>query len=690
MKKKIRIFLAILVLINLVVLCSAKSTEYLDLKWKYLSDGAVVFVHVDDLDNDGFKEVIAAASKETMIGGSGWIYVFDREGNMTWKLTGKYDLPGPISSILIDDLNNDGKKEIIVGIFSYVHVLDSDGIEEWKSRTDYRCKVISLFVDDLDNDGSKELIVGASSRTTGKLFVINENGGWEWVRPVNGEIHALYAADLYKSGFKEIIAGTVGRYGILNYPGYIQVFNSSGSEVWKYKTEKGILSLSVDDIDNDGWNEILVGCQEYFYALDNYGKEEGNSTTGGRIRAILATDLEKDGDREIILGSNDVYVLDGNFKRKWINKVGTEVYDLDVADLDGDGNVEVIVASDKLYILDKDGKERWQYSTKMSVRSVCTDDLNSDGYQELIVGSADKNVYVFQSKTYVKRLDARRYYTRANEFYLSGNYTEAKKNAEDAKRIYSELGDSKGIKECEELLENIENSENQIIKEKESAREYYEKARNAYLSGEYKNATKYAYKAKYKYLSFNMEKVEECNEIINKSIEFLKLDAHTYLENASEYFEMGDYENALLYAKKANEDYEFVKDEGGVNKSEELIVKINEAIGKKEKEEFLVKGDLITLILVGMIILALIILVILIIDLVIKRKQNIEGKLEVKVVVERPRMEVRKDEKEEKIPKEPIEKKVIKRKPLGKIVKDRFKGEGSSLRGLMGDELKEV
>jgi len=59
-------------------------------------------------------------------------------------------------------------------------------------------------------------------------------------------------------------------------------------------------------------------------------------------------------------------------------------------------------------------------------------------------------------------------------------------------------------------------------------------------------------------------------------------------------------------------------------------------------------------------------------------------------VVERPRMEVRKDEKEEKIPKEPIEKKVIKRKPLGKIVKDRFKGEGSSLRGLMGDELKEV
>jgi len=187
------------------------------------------------------------------------------------------------------------------------------------------------------------------------------------------------------------------------------------------------------------------------------------------------------------------------------------------------------------------------------------------------VGSADKNVYVFQSKTYVKRLDARRYYTRANKFYSSGNYTEAKKNAEDAKRIYSELGDSKGIKECEELLENIENSENQIIKEKESAREYYEKARNAYLSGEYKNATRYAYKAKYKYLSFNMEKVEECNEIINKSIEFLKLDAHTYLENASEYFEMGDYENALLYAKKANEDYEFVKDEGGVNKSEELM-----------------------------------------------------------------------------------------------------------------------
>lgn len=680
MRKKALVFFTILVLINLIFLCTSKSTDYLDLKWEYSANGAVIFVHVDDLNDDGFKEIVVGASREIILGGSGWVYLLDRDGNLKWK----YDLPGPISAMLVDDLDNDGKKEIISGVFSYVHVLDSNGNLKWKSRTDYQYKVMSLYADDIDNDNSKEIVIGTGSQRKGKLFIFDENGSWIKQWEVNGEVRSLYTADLYKNGLKEIIIGTVGKYGVLNYPGYVQVFNTTGSKIWEHQTEKGILSLLVDDINNDGWNEILVGCQEYFYALDNYGNEEGNSTTGGRIRVILVKDLDKDGVKEIILGSNDVYVLDKNFNRKWINTVGSEVYDVGVADLDNDEDLEVIVASDKLYILDKNGKEKWQYPVGLSVTSIYTNDINDDGYQELVIGSLDKNLYVFQSESYVKRLDAKRYYTQAENFYAIGNYKEAKKNAEDAKKIYSELEDSRGIKDCDELLNKIMDLENNVVKEMESARDYYENASNAYTSGDYRNAFSYAYKAKYKYLSFSdTENVKRCNDIINGSIEFLRLDADSYFENASEYYKERNYETALKNAEMAREFYEFIKDNGAVNKSGELIVKINEAIEKKSGG-FSFKGDLITPILLSIIIPFLII----IIFLIIKRKEQKIEKPKEKIIPKESKIKVG-DEK--KIIKEKIEKKVIKRKLLDKIVKDRFKGEGSSLRSLMNkDELKEV
>jgi tetratricopeptide (TPR) repeat protein len=689
MKKRIMILLTILASLNLIVLCNAESTEYMDLKWEYSTDSAVVFVHVDDLDNDGSKEVIAIASKETMSGAAGWIYVLNEEGSLKWT----YPLPGSISAILIDDLDKDGKKDIIVGVFSYAHVLDGNGNLTWSSKTDYRRNILSLFAGDLDNDGSKELVIGTgrSYKATGELFIINEKGGHEWEnRRLNGRANAVYAVDLDKDGFKEIIVGTVGKYGNREYPGYLQVFNTTGDEIWRYQTKKGILSLSVYDINGDGWDEILVGCQEYFYVLDKHGEAKGNSTTGGRIRDIIVTDLENDGVKEIILGSNEVYALDKNFKRKWINKVGTEVYDLDVADLDGDGDLEVIVASDKLYILDKEGNDVWQYSTK-AVNSVYNSDLNGDGYPELVLGSVNGKIYVLHSRTYVERQDATRFYAKANELYSSGNYEEAKENAENAKKLYSKLEMYDGVKKCKELLDKIMNDENRVTKEKESAKEYYEKAHNAYLAGEYINATSYAQKAKYKYISFSdMENVDKCREIINKSDEFLRLDADIHLENASRYFGEGDYEKALFHAEKAREFYEFIKDDGAVNKSMELIAEINESLGKTE-EAPVDNNELVTYILMGLIILAIIILVALIIK---TRGGRNKEKPKPKVEEEKPTMKVkRKEDKPETRVKErkKTKKKRVKRKPVAKIAKDSIRGEGSSLRSLMdNNELKEV
>ncbi|MEA3255813.1 MAG: VCBS repeat-containing protein, partial [Candidatus Altiarchaeota archaeon] len=366
------------------------------------------------------------------------------------------------------------------------------------------------------------------------------------------------------------------------------------------------------------------------------------------------------------------------------------VYDLEVTDLDGDGNPEVIVASDKLYILDNEGNDVWQYSTK-AVNSVYTSDLNRDGYPELVMGSADGKVYVLHSRTYVERQDATRFYAKANELYSSGNYEEARDNAENAKKIYSKLEMYDGIKKCKELLDRIMNDESRATKEKERAEEYYNKSYDAYLAGEYINATSYAQKAKYKYISFSdMENVDKCREIINKSGKFLRLDAYVHLENASRYFEEEDYEKALFHAGKAREFYEFIKDDGAVNKSMELIARINESLGKTE-EAPVDNKELITYVLIGSIILAFIVLV----TLIIKTRGGRNKRTpKPKGEEEKPTIKVRKreDKPETKVKeRKRAKKKRVKRKPVAKIAKDISRGKGSSLRSLRDDnELKEV
>ena len=564
-------FISVMICINLIC---AESDDYFSLNWKFSAEGGVVFVDTADLENDGTQEIIIGSREFMLSGGAGWINILEKDGNCR----SQYPLPGPLTVMVVADLENDGEREVMGSVFSRIHVLDKDGKKKWDMSPRYGYNIREIYVDDLDGDGIKEILVGAGPRTSrirDGLFVISSTGKILWSAYVRGEIHSIASGDLDGDGSKEVLIGCYGRGGTYNSQAVMYVFNSTGEERFNYATERGVASILVDDINSDGVKEILVGTYRNLYVLDNEGKDLWQYSTDGLIRKIISDDIDNDTEKEIILASNDVYAVTSDGDLDWKNVVGPEVYDLMVMDLNRDGLKEIIVGSDSAYVLDSDGETLWEYTTGGVVNAVSVGDLESDGYFELALGSADKTLYLFQSETYAKEEEANKNYKVAEKYYNKKDFDNAMKYALKAKELYSEVENEKGLRDTETLISKIESDSRRLDQEEVQADIYYNKSVNFYLAGDYINASKYAQKAKYKYSYLKKyEAVEKCNELINNSDKFLEIESRGYLQNSSDSYDKGEYEPALIYAERARGGYEWLRDEEDILKVDELLAKI--------------------------------------------------------------------------------------------------------------------
>ncbi|HIE33756.1 MAG TPA: hypothetical protein EYP86_01280, partial [Candidatus Altiarchaeales archaeon] len=525
--------LSILTCILMVGLTSAESEDIFNLKFDYKMSGGITNVFLSDLSDSEGKEIIVGSSQQTLVGGAGWVSVLDKDGKQIWQ----YSLPGSILCMDVADLDFDGKDSIIACVFSSVHVIEPDR-SNWDISTRYSYRIGAIHVNDIDDDNFREIIVGSGSGSmNNELFIINKNKKFSWRKRINGQANAIYSADINNDNQREIMVGTVGRQRLLDYSATVTVYNSTGNKLFSYSTENGVTYITSTDINEDGKEEILIGCKDFLYVIDDNGTELWKYVTAGTIRKILVEDIDNNGKLEIILGSNDVYVLDTNGELIWKNNVGAEVYDLQTVDIDKDGLKELLIGSETAYLLDSNGDTIWNYKTENIVKSVVAGDIESDGYIDIVLGTGGGNIYVFQSETYTKKQTATEYYNTAKDLYNKKQLENATEYAERAKEIYTELDDDEGIRNVENLIEQIGRYDLQINQLRLEADSYYNKSFNAYISSDYVNASSYANKAKYKYISLkDYEKIEKCNEIINNSEYFLRIESDIYLKNATDLY----------------------------------------------------------------------------------------------------------------------------------------------------------
>ena len=158
-------------------------------------------------------------------------------------------------------------------------------------------------VDDVNNDGELEIIVGTVS---GYIFALNMNGTLIWQYRIDGKITDLKIDDINNDGFKDVILSSVDKC--------LYVLNGTNHALLiKYKAQDIINDVAIGDFDEDGNKDIIFGSSDKFIYVVNssghliwsYNTSSHHNSTNEYIKSVELAYLNGSNNLTIIYGAGD-------------------------------------------------------------------------------------------------------------------------------------------------------------------------------------------------------------------------------------------------------------------------------------------------------------------------------------------------------------------------------------------------
>ncbi len=179
------------------------------------------------------------------------------------------------------------------------------------------------------------------------------------------------------------------------------------------------------------------------------------------------------------------------------------------------------------------------------------------------------------------------YYVKAQTYFENQDYKSALRNVHLARIIYSNLGLTGGVSQCDSLINGIKSSttDNNLAGYYNSIASDYLLTENPTLH-EYEMTKYFAQLAKTIYTQNNNDDgitmandlIEQADSEIQKIYGRQRQEAETYYNIARTYFINKDYPNALAYAQNASSIYNAISDQYGISKTNLLLQSINDEV----------------------------------------------------------------------------------------------------------------
>ena len=325
------------------------------------SDGAHS-VYAVDLDNDGDKDVLSASSGDNTIS---W-FMNNGDGTFIEQSAISTTADGA-ASVYAEDLDNDGDMDVISANSNEATISwyrnNNDGtFTEQPPISTIAFGVLDVYADDLDNDGDIDVISACFSNSTIAWYENNGDGTFAAEKVItssSNESGSVYAVDLDNDGDIDVL-----QPGILSQK--MAWYENNGDKTFTEQATisiiitYGSISIYAADLDNDGYNDIILTSMSAstitWYKNNGDGtftEQTAVSTMAVGVYGVYAEDLDNDGDIDILSANYTIDGIlwymnngDGTFTEQTAISTNADgaiaVY---AADLDNDGDKDVLSAS---------------------------------------------------------------------------------------------------------------------------------------------------------------------------------------------------------------------------------------------------------------------------------------------------------------------------------------------------------
>jgi hypothetical protein len=389
----------------------------------------------DDLNADGYSDLVVASYRKE--------FELDSKSLVYWGTEQGIDTSRPMEiathgaqNVLISDLNDDGKKDIVFSGANRVQIcwnrdgkferveeerLDVAGVSSMFSLGAVRCAVA-----DVDGDGRTDLILASKSGL--EIRSGQDVARVKQLLPVK-DLHWVTAADLDGDGRMDLVASRYsdGKKYDTRSPIFWNGPGGFGMERVSWVDTMGAVGNTAGDLNGDGRQEVvfcntmsghLKGIFNYVYL----GSQSGEYRTGHRI------DLPTDGSGQALVADLD---LDGYVECVFTEPAAIRIFpgsasgptpghfvdipsepdiqDIQVADFDRDGHLDILataIAPDaRPQSLERAARiyfgQRGAYSIERSKvlpvygNAANLADINKDGYLDILFNDRRNFVLVY-------------------------------------------------------------------------------------------------------------------------------------------------------------------------------------------------------------------------------------------------------------------------------------------------------
>ena len=214
------------------------------------------------------------------------------------------------------------------------------------------------------------------------------------------------------SNLSRVIAAKKGNekcYVISSAEGAVRLLTTDGKPAGEFRIAGGVDDMATYDLDNDGTDELLLGCQDgYLRAVGLDGAEKWKVKfefyrTFPKVTVVRVADLDNDGEKEILAGVENwrTYAFDRTGKEIWRFEVIHPTRSVQPIDLDGDGKLEVICGTRYMWarVLSPDGLHRWGGRFGTGCRATAAPKTGKDGVRNVVLGLNTGLVTFHQQKS---------------------------------------------------------------------------------------------------------------------------------------------------------------------------------------------------------------------------------------------------------------------------------------------------